>query len=123
LEAKENDGSWEYKVHYDGWNSRHDDWVTKDAVICLLKEPSPANELPPSKTKPIMIPVKYLTAFVDLYIFEDVWWSFVWYDCLTVVSEPLSVTKARGELQYNNTISIYWAPIQDKSCSKACSQA
>jgi len=59
LEAeKKEEGRWRYMVHYNGWNSRYDEWVTNEVIVCLVDEAGGDTAPPPQagpttyKTKP-----------------------------------------------------------------------
>lgn len=51
-------------VHYNGWNSRYDEWIHKDVIVNVLEEPVP--EMPKLRSSvipPVKSQVQYNTIF------------------------------------------------------------
>ena len=41
-----NTGSFEYRVHYAGWNTRYDEWIKCDSIISVIGTPAADSATP-----------------------------------------------------------------------------
>jgi len=59
LKLDDSDSRLQYFVHYIGWNSRHDEWIERDAIIGLASA-TPAH---PGRTPKRLTKVKKVNGF------------------------------------------------------------
>ena len=54
-----------YRVHYDGWNKRYDEWIRKERIVGVVEEVvEPAKKI---KTKtPVMPKTKVCLKLIDV---------------------------------------------------------
>jgi len=45
-------GPKQYLVHYQGWNTRHDEWVGRDRIMRVLEKPESAKKRAAQKQSP-----------------------------------------------------------------------
>lgn len=52
MEVSADPGPKQYLVHYQGWNTRHDEWVGRDRIMKVLEKPDSAKKKSLQKPSP-----------------------------------------------------------------------
>lgn len=52
MEVSSDSGPKQYLVHYQGWNTRHDEWVGRERIVKVIEKPDSAKKKVAQKPSP-----------------------------------------------------------------------